>query len=307
MTTPEQAMEAIHRRFGRHEGHRALHAKGIICAGTFTATPPAAKLTRAAHMSGAPVPAIARFSNGSGNPKVPDYVPDVRGLAVSFELPDGSRTDISAQTAPHFPFKDERGFVGLLEAAKPSPTVLYKLPVAIARNPRLAFALPRLALTLPANLKSLSSPPASFASRSYLGIHAFKWLNGDGGERWVRYTWRPTIDEPDPARGEAKERGRDYLFDDLRERFESGGVRMDLEIQIAGPDDNPHDPSSEWPDERERVTVGTLEVNAVDTTPDDAIVFDPMRLTDGIEASDDPVLHFRPAVYSLSHAERTGS
>jgi hypothetical protein len=32
-----------------------------------------------------------------------------------------------------------------------------------------------------------------------------------------------------------------------------------------------------------------------------------MRLTDGIEPSDDPALLYRPAVYSLSHARRTGS
>jgi hypothetical protein len=32
-----------------------------------------------------------------------------------------------------------------------------------------------------------------------------------------------------------------------------------------------------------------------------------MRLTDGIEPSDDQVLHFRPPVYGLSFARRTGS
>jgi catalase len=31
-----------------------------------------------------------------------------------------------------------------------------------------------------------------------------------------------------------------------------------------------------------------------------------MRLTDGIEASNDPVLQFRPRVYSLSAESRTG-
>ena len=81
---------------------------------------------------------------------------------------------------------------------------------------------------------------------------------------------------------------------------------MNLEVQIAGEGDNPHDPSDEWPDDRERVLVGTLEVTAVDDDADDSIIFDPMRLTDGIEPSDDPVLHFRPPVYGLSYARRTG-
>ena len=39
----------------------------------------------------------------------------------------------------------------------------------------------------------------------------------------------------------------------------------------------------------------------------DGIVYDPMRLVDGIEPSDDPALRFRPAVYTLSHARRTAS
>ena len=82
---------------------------------------------------------------------------------------------------------------------------------------------------------------------------------------------------------------------------------MRLEVQIAGPGDNPDDPSDEWPDDRERATVGTLDVTAIDDDADDGIVFDPMRLVDGIEASNDPVLHYRPPVYSLSHARRTGS
>ena len=31
-----------------------------------------------------------------------------------------------------------------------------------------------------------------------------------------------------------------------------------------------------------------------------------MRLVDGIEPSNDPVLRYRPAVYTLSHERRTG-
>src|SRR5919109_2469634 len=102
-TSPEDALEIIHARFGEHEGHRALHAKGVLCRGTFAPTEEAAKLTRAAHMQAA-VPATVRFSNGGGDPGVPDYAPEVRGLALTFHLPDDSRTDILAQTAPYFTF-----------------------------------------------------------------------------------------------------------------------------------------------------------------------------------------------------------
>ena len=101
MTTPEEGLAAITARFGAHARHRALHAKGVICTATFTATPRAAELTRAGHMSGEPIRTTARLSNGGGDPTEPDYAPDVRGLAVAFHLPDGTRTDILSQTLPN--------------------------------------------------------------------------------------------------------------------------------------------------------------------------------------------------------------
>src|SRR5688500_18987858 len=139
MTTPDEALAKIHARFGAHDGRRALHAKGIHCVGKFTATPEASGLTRAAHMSGAPVPAKVRFSNGGGDPNVPDYVPDVRGLAVGFQLPDGKRTDILGQTIPHFPFHDQEGFFAALGISKPGLAGLVRLPAFVARYPRAAL------------------------------------------------------------------------------------------------------------------------------------------------------------------------
>lgn len=294
--SPEQAIEAIDERFGDHPRRRALHAKGTLCKGTFTATPEGARLTRAAHLQGESVRATVRFSNGSGNPSVPDYAPDVRGLAVSFHLADGSRTDISAQTLPRFPFRDVDAFIEFVRLSRPGPAAAPKQLLFAARHPRVLASLP-------ANRAALKPPP-SFAARSYYAFHAFKWLDSDGEERYVRYTWRPTIDVPELGRGEAKARGRDYLSAELAKRLEEGPVRMDLEVQIAGSDDDPNDPSAVWPQERERVVVGTLEVTAPTEEGDD-LVFDPTRLTDGIETSDDPVLAFRPRAYAISHERRT--
>jgi catalase len=70
--SPEAAIASIDERFGDHPRHRALHAKGSLYTGTFTATPEAARLTRAAHMRGELVPTTVRFSNGGGDPTVPD-------------------------------------------------------------------------------------------------------------------------------------------------------------------------------------------------------------------------------------------
>jgi catalase len=70
------------------------------------------------------------------------------------------------------------------------------------------------------------------------------------------------------------------------------------------------DPTAVWPEERETVAAGVLELTELDTereTGGDVLVFDPMRVTDGIEPSDDPILRFRPDSYSVSVERRSGA
>lgn len=298
MSDPERALEIIHSRFGEHAGYRALHAKGRLYEAEFRATSEAGELTRAAHMSGERVGALVRLSNGAGDPRVPDYEPDVRGMAVSFELPDGSRTDISSQSLPRFPFSGVEPFLEFVRLSRPSLAAAARLPLFALRNPGALWPLA-------ANLPTLRPPP-SFAACAFYAIHAFRWTDADGGSRHVRYTWRPTVELPQLSRGEARRLGRDYLFEEMERRLAAGTVRFELELQVAGPGDDPDDPSAVWPAERRRVVAGTLEIREP-TDRGDGDVFDPTRVTDGIEASDDPVLAFRPRAYSVSHALRASA
>jgi catalase len=297
--TSEQTIDAINEVFGRHPGFRALHAKGTLCKGTFTATPEAATLTRAPHMQGEPTAATIRLSNGTGDPVHPDYAPDVRGIGVKFYLADGSRADIVAQTAPRFPVRTADAFIELTRAGQPGPAALWRLPLFFARNP--------VALGgLPANLPALR-PPASYASIPYYAIHAYKWIDAQGGERYVRYTWLPDGDEERISPREAKRRGRDYLQQDLRDRLDRGSIGFALELQIATPGDPVDDPTAAWPKGRQRVRAGRLEITGLETereTGGDVVVFDPTRVTDGIELSADPILQFRASAYSASVARR---
>lgn len=299
--TPEQATDAANEAFGSHPGYRALHAKGTLLKGTFTATPAAAALTTAGHMQGEPVPVTARVSNGGGDPDVPDYVPDVRGLAVKLYLPDGARTDIVAQTSSRFPFATPDAFVEFLRAQRRTLAMAVKLPLALIRNPRAARALPATAQSL--------RPPVSYATRRYYAIHAFRFVDANSGSRYVRYTFVPEAGEVMLGLREAKGRGRDYLQDEIRQRLSRGPVRFRLELQLAGPGDDVNEPASSWPSGRERVDAGTLELTELETgreTEGDVLVFDPTRVVEGIECSDDPVLRFRHSAYSESVSRRSG-
>jgi catalase len=298
--SPDDAIEAIRGAGGARPGYRALHAKGTLYRGTFTAMPEAPRLSRAKHLDGSAVPALIRFSNGSGNPAQRDGLPQVRGMAVKFTLPDGSTTDVSTQTARLFTSSTPDGFVDLLRALRPGLSAPGRITKYVATHPRVLGALPVL---LAAN-----KIPASYATVEYHGLHAYRWVDADGGARFVRYHLSPAAAEQFLSLRAALAKGPDFLTDELNTRLATGTARFYFRVQIAGPSDSTVDPSAPW-HSSDVVTVGTLDIAGLDTERergDDIVVFDPMRVTDGIEPSDDPLLRFRTHAYSASVKLRTG-
>jgi catalase len=290
----EAAVDAINAISGVHPGHRAAHAKGTLLTGTFTPSADAARLTTAAHMQGEQSRVTVRCSNGGGDPGIPDYARERRGMAVKFYLPDGSKTDIVGLSMPCFFVRTPEDFIEFTKAGL-EPEKL--MPDFLGSHPE---ALPAIQAALGAD------PPESYATCAYNSIHAFRWLDAEGGSRWVRYRFEPEAGERTLAPEDAKARGRDYLRDEILGRDESGFRLLAVIAQEGDPVD---DPTAAWPAERERVEVGRLVLTGPETERErdgDILVFDPTRVTDGIELSDDPILHFRPRTYSVSVARRTG-
>lgn len=297
--TPQVALGAADYAYGTHPGHRALHAKGTVLTGTFTASGEAAGLSRAAHMQNGTYPVTARVSNGSGNPADPDWYPGVRGLAVKFQLPDGSRTDILSQTIELIPASNPELFLQLIRTERRSATA-WRIPLFVAQHPSAAGAMPKVIYGL--------VPPLSYATCNYFAIHAFRFIDTDGGSRYVRYTFVPQARVRHLRPAEMVRRDRDYLQHDIRARLQRGPVRFRLELQVAADGDPVDDPATAWPKDRRRVTAGTLELTGLDTEREqdgDVLSFDPTRLIDGIELSGDRLLRFRPSVYAESIARRT--
>ena len=296
----EQAVDAINDISGRHEGHRAAHAKGTLLAGTFT--PSASGLTTAAHMQDEPVRVTARVSNGGGDPGMPDYAKEGRGLAVKFYLPDGSTTDIVALSLPCFFARTPEDFLEFTRARKPDPETgqpdFAKLGAWLEKHPEAGPAI-QAAVT--------ADPPESYATVLYNSIHSFRWIDAGGKAQYVRYRFEPEAGESTLSEEEAKARGRDYLQEEILAR-DSTAFRMVAVLADEG--DPVDDPTVAWPEERLRVVVGRLELTGPETEReqgDDILVFDPTRVTDGIELSDDPILRFRPRAYSASVTRRTGA
>jgi catalase len=300
-----QLVDAINEVQGVHPGHRAAHAKGTLCAGTFTAAPEAAGLTTAAHMQGDPVRVTVRFSNGAGNPNAPDGARDGRGMATKFYLPDETKTDIVALTLPMFFVRTPDDFIEFMGARKPDPETrkldFEKIGAFLQAHPEAQRAI-EISLGL--------EPPSSYVCCRYFGIHAFKFTSPGGDERFVRYRWEPEEGVETIPDEEAKSRERDYLQVDLADRLSEGSAAFRLHVQLAEEGDDPDDPTEPWPDERETVELGRLELTGLETgreTGDDILVFDPTRVTEGIECSNDQILLARPGAYSVSVERRTAT
>lgn len=298
------AMNALH---GVHPGFRAAHAKGTVVRGSFTASPAAAGLSTAPHFQGEQVRVTARLSNGSGNPEARDGDRrDGRGLAVKFELGDGEATDIVSVTLPVFFVKDAESFLDFLHAREPDPDSgepdMEKLGAFLGEHPETAAAVQ---LILPA-----LSPPTSFATTRYNALHAFAFTNAEGETRYGRYSFIPEAGEELLPEEEIDSADRDYLEAELRERLGAGPIAFTLQAQIAGEGDVLEDPTVAWPEEREVIPLGRLEITDVvenAETPESPLVFDPTNVIEGIECSDDQILEARSKAYSVSIERRTAT
>jgi catalase len=291
---------------GPHPGARAVHAKGVVCEGTFTARPDAARLTRAAHMQGDPMRATVRLSNGSGDPGAHDGQRDARGMAVKLYLPDGSRTDIVAITLPCFFSRTPEDLLAFTRARTPDPQTgeidLERVGTFLMAHPE---AMPAVQAAVG------QGPAAGYARCTYNSLHAFEFVNARGGRRFGRYRWVPDAGQAELDDPEALALPPDYLREELSARLEEGPVGFALVIRLADHGDDVNDPTVPWPEgEREEVRAGRLELSALDQSRErdgDVLVFDPTRVTDGIAVSADPVLAARSAAYSVSVARRTQS
>ena len=127
-TVIAQLVETMRALAGSHPGFRPVHAKGIVCSGTFRGAPEARRVCRAPHLQGQAVPTVIRFSNESGNPDVHDGLANPRALSVKFQLPDGQSADVLANSIEGFPVRTPEDFLAFLRAQLPDPAFSRQSP-----------------------------------------------------------------------------------------------------------------------------------------------------------------------------------
>jgi catalase len=291
----------FHAIFGPHPGFRPAHAKGLMLSGTFKPATGATSLTKAPHITRASTPVTARFSNSTGIPSIPDNAPDAnpRGLAIRFNLAEHVHTDIVSHTTDGFPTRDGAEFLEFLKAAGASgPEVASPKPIE------------RFLGSHPAALRFVQTPkpfPSSLARDTYFGVTAFRFTNARGESHFGRYRIISEAGNAYLSGNDVAKLGADYHYEELAHRVKQSPIRFKVLVQVAAPGDVTDDATVHWPEDRELVELGTIELTSVlddSLVQQKHIIFDPIPRVDGIEPSADPLLELRAAIYLLSGRER---
>jgi catalase len=302
-TVIAEIVETMRALAGSHPGFRPVHAKGIVCSGTFRGAPRARDVSRALHLQGQAVPTVIRFANANGNPDVHDGVANVRSLAVKFQLPDDKKADIVANSVEGFPVRTPEEFLAFLRAQLPDRVTGQPAPDAVPRflgnHPAARAFIERL----------MQKPvPASYGQASYHAEHAFRFNAADGTSRFGRYHWVPEANEAYLSSDDASARNANFLREELESRLRTAPVVFRLTLQLAAEKDPTNDVTALWPADRPLVELGRLEVTSISATSaadERRLVFDPANLTDGIDLSADPILLARSSAYSISYDRRS--
>ena len=107
--------------YGRHDGFRRNHAKGVAATGAFASNGAGTAVSKAAVFVAGTVPVIGRFSLSGGLPDQPDKADTVRGRALPFLLPNGEQWRTAMINIPVFPDSTPEGFYERLLASKALP------------------------------------------------------------------------------------------------------------------------------------------------------------------------------------------
>jgi catalase len=293
---PEQLIDALNGVFGAHAKMRAAHTKGICVKGNFTPTAEAAALSKAP-MFAAPVPLVGRFSLGGGNPIASDSQKDnVRGIAMHFQLPDGSVSDLLLISAPVFVAKTPEIFLELLRTVATKDKA--KIDAFFKANPDSTKQKAWL---------TARETPASYATADYFGVHTFYLINAKGERQGIRWKAEPVGGFKGLSDQDAEAKGADFYAKELNDQFAKGAVEYNLFAVLGQPGDQDDDPTSEWPVDRKSVKVGTISITGLENAEAcDVGIFDPNQLADGVEPSpNDKILPMRSQDYAVSFGRRT--
>lgn len=301
---PTRMVDAFEATNGKFEGFRRSGAKGICATGEFVGSAQGRALSVASAFSGKPVPVIVRFSVGGANPNAADNGKGQRNLALQFDLPGGEVWQMGNINAPIFGAATPEQLLGRVESLRPDPATKAADPAKVK-----AFADANPEVLMQGRYFASQPVPASYASVNYWGVHGFGFTNDKGQTQYGKWIFEPVGGVQGLTDEEAKAKGPQFLFEDLRQRVKAGGVAFNFNLELAQPGDVINKATVPLPEGRQKVNLGVLKITAVSadaTGPCVGITYNPMILPKGVVHTDDPMLAGRAAPYAVSLGRRLG-
>jgi catalase len=285
--------------FGEHPGFRKNHAKGVAVTGQFDSNGNGQDLSRATVFRPGQTSVTGRFSLTGGNPFMADTLAAPRGLGLAFGFPGRQQWRTAMLNLPVFPDNSPQGFYDRLLASKVDPATGKPDPTAmsafLAAHPETAAAM---------DLIKARPPTPGFADSTFWSLNTFFFVNHTGVRTPVRWSLVPQQSALPP-----QPHGDNALFDALIRQMRTGPLQWRLMLTVGTTQDPLLDATLPWPDDRQTIDAGLLTLTGIETEAAGNardVNFDPLVLPDGIEASDDPLLSARSAVYNASYRARTG-
>lgn len=297
--TPNQFIDTFAKLFGEHKGERKGHAKGFCATGDFKALPDAKNFSAVSWLSGETVAVTARFSMAGGNPNAPENARSPRGLGLQLKTTQGELQHFAMLTTPVFGAKDPENFLGLLQSMIPDPATgkpdVAKIQAFRAAHPD----------TLPqAEYLAKNSPPWSYATTPYFGIHTFFIKDNSGKEQKVRWQFVPNDGVKGLTEDEIKAPPSNFLQQRLAERLTKGPTQWTMQLVLGEATDTETDPSVSWPTQRKTLDVGLLSITAQGGEACTGVNFDPNVVSEGVRPGSDRVLQMRSPAYAISFGKR---
>ena len=284
-----------------HESFRRAHAKGICIQGDFESNGLLSEYSTAEFFQRGAHPFVGRHSIGGGNPLAPDLAAPVRSLALSFSSESGQRWRTAMNTPPVMAVSTAEAFYRQMQVLAPD---------SLTGTPNLAqikaFFVDHPESKTFNQWKDSYKPSSSFATEKYYSINAFYLIDEAGERHAVRWVMVPQAGAK-PLDKNASKSNPNALQIELAQRLENDAVRFDMLVSFAQSADDEDDPTVAWPADRKTINAGTVIIRAVESEVDgtcNGINFDPLVLPHGIEATADPILNARGAVYAESYRRR---
>ncbi|KLN61938.1 catalase [Kiloniella spongiae] len=291
--TATDTVNSFEELFGVTEGKRRNHTKGFCFTGTLYPADKAIQRYSNSPIFSSESKVIGRLSHKGGNNSASDAKAAEYGMGLAITTTNDEEHLMALNTLDFFPVRTPKAFAELM-AAKVQGKEAVKAFKATNKN------LQRFKKHEAGKKKKLTP----YEGSTYNSINSFYLINDTDDKTAVRWSFIPT--RPQKI---VLEPQQDFFFENMNKNLNDGIIAWDMQITLANKTDDVDNAAVPWQGKHRKIIAAHLKVDAISSEKDghcDNINFDPLVLSTGFEASNDPLLQARRDSYAISFSRRLG-